>query len=153
MTVKHSPKPQGCTNYKIRQLMRQVAQHYDLEIGKAGLKGTQYALMSHLVELGPVRPGELARVMRMDASTLTRNLKPLEDAGWLQVEAGADGRSRRVSLTPAGKAKRDEAKRHWKTAQQRINNTLGSERVQALHNLIDDALVLLADQAPGAEGR
>jgi hypothetical protein len=33
-------KPQGCTNLKLRQLMRRVAQHYDAEVGKTGLKGT-----------------------------------------------------------------------------------------------------------------
>ena len=29
-------KPQGCTNLKLRQLMRRVAQHYDAEVGKTG---------------------------------------------------------------------------------------------------------------------
>ena len=38
-------KPQGCTNMKLRQLMRRVTQHYDAEVGKTGLKGTQYSLM------------------------------------------------------------------------------------------------------------
>lgn len=136
--------PQGCTNFKIRQLMRQVSQHYDAELGKAGLKTTQYSLLSHVLKLGPIRPGELAQVMRMDASTLTRNLKPLVDAGWLRVEPGADERSRSVTITDTGRAKRDEAQRHWKAAQDKINRTLGVERVLALHALIDDSLALLS---------
>ena len=74
-------KPQGCTNFKLRQLMRRVTQHYDAEVGKTGLKGTQYSLLSHVFKLGPLRPGELARAMKVDASTLTRNLKPLISAG------------------------------------------------------------------------
>ena len=54
-------KPQGCTNLKLRQLMRRVATHYDAEVGKTGLKGTQYSLLSYVVKLGPVRPaGRLA---------------------------------------------------------------------------------------------
>ena len=39
-------KPQGCTNMKLRQLMRRVAQRYDAEVGKTGLRGTQYSLLS-----------------------------------------------------------------------------------------------------------
>ena len=81
-------KPQGCTNLKLRQLMRRVAQHYDAEVGKTGLKGTQYSLLSYVVKLGPIRPGDLAREMKIDASTLTRNLRPLIDAGWLELGAG-----------------------------------------------------------------
>ena len=53
-------KPQGCTNLKLRQLMRRVAQRYDAEVGQVGLKGTQYSLLSHVIKLGPIRPVDLA---------------------------------------------------------------------------------------------
>src|SRR5689334_24036161 len=85
-------KPQGCTNLKLRQLMRRVARHYDAEVGKTGLRGTQYSLLSHVVKLGPIRPVDLAAAMNVDASTLSRNLQPLAAAGWLVQEAGADAR-------------------------------------------------------------
>ena len=49
-------RPQGCTNLKLRQLMRRVAQRYDAEVGQVGLKGTQYSLLSYVVKLGPIRP-------------------------------------------------------------------------------------------------
>ena len=74
-------QPQGCTNLKLRQLMRAVAQHYDAEVGKSGLRGTQYSLLSFVVRLGPMRPADLARAMKLDPSTLSRNMRPLMDAG------------------------------------------------------------------------
>ena len=58
-----------------------MTQHYDLELVKAGLKTSQYSLLSHVFKLGPIRPGDLAQAMTLGASTLTRNLKPLLDAG------------------------------------------------------------------------
>jgi DNA-binding MarR family transcriptional regulator len=133
-------KPQGCTNLKLRQLMRRVAQRYDAEVGQVGLKGTQYSLLSHVVKLGPIRPVDLAARMNVDASTLSRNLQPLIAAGWLTLEAGADARSRLVHATEAGRAKRQEAQRRWRVAQEGINATLGPERVVALHALIDEAM-------------
>ncbi|PJI97566.1 MarR family transcriptional regulator [Acidovorax sp. 69] len=136
--------PQGCTNFKLRQLMRRVAHHYDVEMAQSGLKTTQYSLLSHVLKLGPIRPGDLAVVMKMDASTLTRNLRPLIDAGWVTLEAGADARSRLVHITDTGRDKRAEAKRHWKAAQLALNETLGADRVMALHALVDDSLALLA---------
>ena len=90
--------PQGCTNFKLRQLMRRVANHYDAEMAKCGLKTTQYSLLSHVLKLGPIRPGDLATEMKMDASTLTRNLRPLVDAGWVTLRAGTDARSRLVHI-------------------------------------------------------
>ena len=142
-------KPQGCTNIKLRQLMRRVAQHYDQEVGKTGLKGTQYSLLSYVYKLGPIRPGDLAREMRIDASTLTRNLKPLVSAGWLTLAAGADGRSRIVNITDAGREKRQEAQRRWRVAQEGINTMLGAQRVVALHALIDECLDLLSPPNDG----
>ena len=136
-------QPQGCTSLKVRQLMRKVSQHYDVEMARCGLKTTQYSLLSHVVKLGPVRPADLAQAMQMTPSTLSRNLQPLVAAGWLVLGAGADARSRLVSATEAGQAKRREAQRCWKVAQQTLNAQLGVERVVALHALIDQSLALL----------
>ena len=144
-------KPQGCTNFKLRQLMRQVARHYDAELAAVGLKTTQYSLLSHVLRLGPLRPGELARAMGLGASTLTRNVQPMVEAGWLRVDAGSDARSRTVQLTEAGRAKRAEAQRHWRAAQESLNALLGTDRVAALHALIDDSSARLraVDQSSG----
>ena len=136
-------RPQGCTNLKLRQLMRRVAQRYDAEVGQVGLKGTQYSLLSYVVKLGPIRPVDLAAGMNVDASTLSRNLKPLVSAGWLTLEAGADARSRLVHATEAGREKRVEAQRLWRVAQEGVNATLGPQRVIALHTLIDEAMQAL----------
>jgi len=143
-------KPQGCTNLKVRQLMRRVAQLYDAEVGKTGLRGTQYSLLSYAVKLGPIRPVDLAREMKVDASTLTRNLRPLVDGGLLALEPGPDARSRLVSATPAGREKRQEAQRRWRVAQESLNGRLGTGRVLALHALLDECQDLLAD-FPGGE--
>ena len=100
-----------CTNFKLRQLVRRVNQHYDAEVAQSGLRTTQYSLLTHVARLGPVRPVDLALAMKMTASTLSRNLQPLVAAGWLSVGAGADARSRLVQITDAGRVKRAQAQR------------------------------------------
>ena len=139
-------KPQGCTNLKLRQLMRRVAQHYDAEVGKTGLKTTQYSLLSHICKLGPIRAVELAQQMHMSASTLSRNLRPLIDAGWVEQAPGPDARSWFIQATADGHAKRTEAQRRWRAAQEALNARLGAQRVVALHALIDESLTILDDE-------
>ena len=140
--------PRGCTNFRLRQLMRRLDQHYDAELSKAGLRTTQYSLLSHVVQLEPVRPGDLARAMKMQPSTLTRNLQPLVDAGWVLLGPGTDARSRSITATQAGHDKRLQAQRRWKAAQSGVNGLLGAARVAALHDLIDQSLELLALHPP-----
>jgi DNA-binding MarR family transcriptional regulator len=139
-------KPQGCSNAKLRQLTRRVSQHYDHEMGKIGLKATQYSLLSQVMHRGPIRPGNLAKAMVLDASTLTRNLKPLVASGWLMVGAGTDDRSHLVTITQAGRDKRAEAQRRWRAAQESLNELLGVEQVLALHDLIDGSLQRFAER-------
>lgn len=132
-------QPQGCTNFKLRQLLRSVTRLYDAQIGQAGLKGSQFSLLSFVLDLGPIAPTELASRMGMDASTLSRNLRPLIDKGWVLQGPGADARGRLVSITPTGIAKQAEARLCWKRAQQSLNQLLGGADVAALHRMIDRA--------------
>jgi len=90
--------------------------------------------------LGPLAPGELARRMALDASTLTRNLQPLVAAGWVVVGEGVNARSRLLTLTEAGREVRQLAQRHWKAAQLELNDLLGPATVAGLHVLLDQAL-------------
>lgn len=139
--------PKGCTNLKLRQLGRMVNRHYDHHLSAVGLKSTQYALLSFVVKLGPIRPSDLARHLQMDASTLTRNLQPMVAQGWLRVGAGENARSRLIEATAEGEALRAEAHRAWKAAQTALNRRLGVEQVAALHDLLDASIAAL-DEAP-----
>jgi len=133
-------QPRGCTNLKLRQLSRAVTRHYDAYVARTGLKNTQYSLLSHVVRLEPIQPAELARQMKLDASTLTRNLQPLVAHGWVEIGPGADARSRSITATAEGRAKRAEAQRAWKRAQLALNERLGDARVVRLHELLDACL-------------
>jgi len=127
---------QSCTNFKLRQLLRSVSRLYDAEIGQAGLKGSQYSLLSHVLALGPIAPSTLAGRMGMDASTLTRNLRPLIDKGWVLQGPGVDARGRLITVTPAGTAKQAEARVHWARAQLALTQRMGAEQVAQLHQLM-----------------
>ncbi len=130
-------QPRGCTNFKLRQLLRRVSLVYDHAMAESGLKITQYSLLTHVDRLGPITQADLARAMAMDSSTLSRNLKPLQAAGWIAVRAGDDARSNALALTAAGRRKRSDAQALWKKAQLQLNETVGVDDVIALHALID----------------
>ena len=104
----------GCSHMKLRRLTRLISRHYDAHLSKCGLKTTQYSMLAIIADRGPLQQGELARVLSLDASTLTRNLRPLLEAGLVSVDAGRDARSRQVSATAAGRDLRMQARQHWK---------------------------------------
>jgi len=138
--------PRGCSNLRLRQADRLVSLHFDSVVQKAtGLKTSQYTLLSHIAAMGPVRPADLAAAMALQPSTLTRNLQPLMAQGWVQMGPGADARSRSISLTDAGQAKRQKSQLAWKQAQLAFNQRMGTERVARLHALLDEVIQLMGD--------
>ena len=140
-------QPRGCTHFKLRQLLRRVARIYDAELASAGLKGTQFSLLSQLLAHGPVQPKLLAQLLGLEASTLTRNMRIVTAAGWATQGPGADGRSRVIEITAAGRAKQAEARRYWKRAQRTLNQQFGAGRVARLHALIDEGMARLVGAA------
>jgi DNA-binding MarR family transcriptional regulator len=135
---------QDCAYTKLRRLMRCVAQHFDSELAKAGLKTTQLGLLSEILRLQPVRPGDLARAVGIDPSTLTRNLKPLMSAGWVELGAGPDARTRTIRITDSGRAKQAQAQRRLRMAQRSMDEKLGASRTIELKVLVDESIDILA---------
>lgn len=132
-------KPLGCTCFKLRKLTRAVSRLYDQHMAAVGLKTTQYSVLVNAArEALPV--AELAERLGTERTTLTRNLKPLIEAQWVTLEAGADSRQRIVTISAAGRAKVAEARLAWRAAQDALEATLGVATVRALHGQLDDTL-------------
>ena len=89
-----------------------------------GLRTTQFSLLSVLARAGQVRQGDLSGLTSLDETTLTRNLRPLVDAGWIAVRSGDDRREKLVTITKAGTAKLAEARPAWERAQTRMQALL-----------------------------
>lgn len=139
-----TPTPSSaCSCFKLRSLSRRVTQLYDQTLAPSGLKVTQYSLLAH-ARRRPGQPAptlsELALALHTDRTTLTRNLKPLADAGYIDVMPGADARSKAVVVTPHGEAALLAARPLWRAAQMRLRELAGNERIEVLHDLVDAML-------------
>lgn len=134
----------ACTDTKAHQFARLIRQHYDAELSKVGLRITQYRLLTEVLAHGPVRPCDLAEMMSLSPSTLTRTLKPLISTGWVELGPGTDGRTRNVRITAAGRGKCAEGMPHWSVAQAKVHQLIGSRNVSTLHALIGECLMRIS---------
>lgn len=117
-----------CTSFNLRKASRAVTQFYDDALRETGLKSTQFSLLAAAAMAGTMPISRLADEMAMDRTTLTRNLKPLENEGLLRVQTGADKRVRNVTVTPEGLDLLERAAPLWRKAQTRMIDKLGDER-------------------------
>jgi DNA-binding MarR family transcriptional regulator len=112
--------------------MRNVTQFYDDALASSGLRITQYSILNRISEHGALTMNELADLLVMDRTTLTHNLRPLQQQGLVRLEVGEDRRQRRVVLTDAGEKARLSARGLWKAAQERFDARVGADKARQL---------------------
>lgn len=136
----HVPIPCACFN--VRKASRAISQLYDEALQPAGLRGTQYSLLTAISYVGLEGVGVLSEVLVTDRTTLSRNLRPLVERGWVESVRDDDGRKRAYRLTVGGRAKLDAAIPLWERAQKRVADGLGEETFEKLRLLADDIVAL-----------
>lgn len=133
---------QMCACFNLRKTSRAVTQYYDLKLAPAGIRATQLGILAVLTHRGSSKLSDLADALVMDRTTLTRNLRPLERRGFIQLDAGDDRRTRRVSITPAGTRAKLAAYPLWKEAQRDIAGRFGVERWKDIVAMLDEIVSL-----------
>lgn len=132
-----------CTCFQLRRAARRVSQVYDRHLAAAELSLNAYSILRRSSEPRPL--GELADALGMDRTTLTRNLKPLLEAGLLSAAPGVDSRQRQVQISAAGKRRLQKAFPLWQQAQQEVETRFGSARTTTLNQQLE-ALTQALDQ-------
>ena len=92
-----------CIAARVRLLNRVVTNFYDDALRPLGLKVSQLNILIVTARLGLARPAQVCEILQLDASTLSRNVKPLQAHGWLEVVSEEDARAQPFRLTAQGK--------------------------------------------------
>ena len=131
-----TPDPTG----DLRIALGQAARRIRAERGGAGLADPQYTVLLWLNKRGPLTPGQLAELERIQPPSMTRTVNCLVDLGLVaKAPHPTDGRQVVVTLTESGKAEVEETRRRrntWLAAQ--LEAMTGEER-----QLLTDATELL----------
>jgi len=133
-----------CVAGRTHKLARTIDRIYNEELRTVGLRNTQLTTLAVLAYMSDATVSDLAAVLVMEKSTLSRNLKIMQKQGW--VAAGTStGRRRGLVLTPAGKTKLRAARTAWRRAQARARDLLPQGAVEQLRG-IGDAVGLIPDR-------
>ena len=92
----------GCLAGRIRLLNRTITGLYDEALRPLGLTAGQLMTLSFVESLGPMAPTELAKQLKMDKSTLSRNLARMEGHRWISISPGDSGNTQSVAITRKG---------------------------------------------------
>src|SRR5437763_620291 len=142
-----------CVAVRLRMLNRVITNIYDDALRSLDLKVSQMNILVAAAKMGTARPTEVCEHMRLDVSTLPRNVERMKARGWLEVVPGEDGRSQPFRLTPQGRRHLDKAVPAWTVAEQQVKRAPGGATVNRPSTARNRSAAAAARWKSGASGR
>ena len=122
-----------CLCALIRRAGRIATRNYDSFLKPCGLKVTQLSMLAKIAYNASVNVNELAELLVMDQTTVSRNLRVLEKLGYICLESEkSDHRIKRIRISDLGLSKMNEAIPFWDKAQLEMEKTLGGDNIMML---------------------
>jgi DNA-binding MarR family transcriptional regulator len=109
----------NCACRRLRGAARAVTRLYNDALRPTGLRVTQFTLLVATELHGGPLISELADRLALERTTVTRELKLLEERGLVSITSGEDRRARVVEVTKAGRRALAAAYPRWREAQAR----------------------------------
>lgn len=107
----------GCHCLAARMRSRELTRLYEEKLRPHGLRATQFSILAVLGVRGPTRVGDLAGILGLERTTLTRSAAVLEREGRVSSAPTEDARVRRWELTASGRRALQAALPAWREAQ------------------------------------
>lgn len=131
----------ACIIARARLISRVMTNIFDEELRPLGLVSAQHTLLGSIMRLGVATRAEIGRANCLDRSTLTRNLKLMSDAGWIEEVADkVHGRHRPIRLSKAGEDLLFSSMPAWRAGQERALKLLGQAGMSAIKTVADGIL-------------
>lgn len=127
--------PTLCINAKIRKLHKLTDNIYQARIRPFGLKGSMLSILFIVGKNDGINQKNIADLLVLDQSTISRDLKRLIDKGWIQFEIADDPRKKLLSLTTDGKALLEQVAPVWENTHKEMEALLGAFSIQQLNSI------------------
>ncbi len=122
-----------CIAVRIRLLNRTVTNIFDEALRPLGVKVSQLNVLMVVARRGPISPGDVARRLNMEKSTVSRNVDRMKARGWLKVSEGDSGRKQILEVGSAGRKLIEKSLPFWKKAQAQTEALLGRQGARSIH--------------------
>jgi len=124
-----------CIAVRIRLINRVISALYDEALRPFGLRISQANILGALAYLGLGRPIEVSRILRIEKSTLSRDVELMKQKGWLTSDPPAGGRNQTIRLTPEGTKLLGRIGPAWDKAQAQARLLIGADGEAALQQV------------------
>ncbi len=125
-----------CIALRARRLSRQVTRLFEEAFRGQPITVAQFSLLGATILEGPLQPARLARMLDLEKSTLSRNLRLLKAARLVRIGTSPESKRQLVSATDLGRRALVRALPAWREAQALALEALGEAAVGGLDAMV-----------------
>ncbi|CAA6799522.1 MAG: Unknown protein [uncultured Sulfurovum sp.] len=133
----------NCLFSKTRTVSRYITNLYTDGLKEVGLTPVQYSMLTAIQVLEEANINGLASALKMDRTTINRNLKPLVRDGLVFINESIDRRERLISITKEGIELYQKGYASWQKAQSDFKDILGEEKRDEMTKLLDEVIAVI----------
>ena len=122
-----------CIASRVRLINRVVSALYDEALRPHGLRISQANILVALAHRGETRPAEVCQLIRIEKSTLSRDVELMKQRGWVESDPPEGGRNQTLRVTAPGRELLRAIQPGWEQAQTQARQCLGDPGVAAIH--------------------
>lgn len=115
-----------CIAFRTRRLARLAARSYENELKDTGLTVQQFSVLNVLGLRGPISVGDLATILDLEKSTMSRNILLLRNKDLIATFPDGAGRNP-LTLTQKGRRVLATALPRWQNAQLMTLDAIGND--------------------------
>lgn len=120
----------------MRQISRKITNIYDEFLKPSNLNVTQYSLLSNLKRVQPIKMNDFSKVVKLDRTTLVRNLKPLINLSLIEIKSIDKSKAQLLELSQKGIELQNEGYKYWQKAQEYIEQTINHEELEIFYTIV-----------------
>ncbi len=127
----------ACICFHFRRVSRLLTSLYDHHLTSAGIRSGQLVMLLTVKMAGAATRNQLAEMVDLDQSALSRGLQALERQSLIESVPGEDRRTRIVTLTEQGERKILDCIPYWEKAQEAARKAIGESETPAILSELD----------------
>jgi DNA-binding MarR family transcriptional regulator len=124
-----------CIAVRVRLINRVISALYDDALRPYGLRISQVNILAAVAHRGETRPAEVSRILRIEKSTLSRDVELMKRNGWLESEPPTGGRNQTIRVSPEGLKLLGRVQPSWEEAQAEAKLLIGEDGEAALRQM------------------
>jgi len=121
-----------CLAGRIRLISRTVTHIFDDALRPLRMRVSQLNILVFVAKDGPVSPGDVARRLNIEKSTVSRNVDRMLTRGWLKKSDSDTGSRQILEISPAGRTLVKKSLPLWRNAQAQVESLLGQQGTQSI---------------------